>query len=138
MSNRLVVSPDRVRVPRGARRPAAGVELRGLPRAWRCDRHVGTARRHSTLVRTPAQDADSAGRLSRPAQQAGSAGRLSRPAQHAGTARRHSTPVRTPAQHNAQEVGVGVCSTNTGGTSAPGWYFIRLARSAPRMSPLEW
>jgi len=95
MSNRLVVSPDRVRVPRGARRPAAGVELRGLPRAWRCDRH-------------------------------------------AGTARRHSTPVRTPAQHNAQEVGVGVCSTNTGGTSAPGWYFIRLARSAPRMSPLEW
>ena len=125
MSNRLVVSPDRVRVPRGARRPAAGVELRGLPRAWRCDRHVGTARRHSTLVRTPAQDADSAGRLSRPAQQA-------------GTARRHSTPVRTPAQHNAQEVGVGVCSTNTGGTSAPGWYFIRLARSAPRMSPLEW
>jgi len=36
------------------------------------------------------------------------------------------------------EVGVALCWTNTGGTSATGWYFITDARSAPRMSPLEW
>ena len=44
----------------------------------------------------------------------------------------------TSGSRNAQEVGAAVCSTNTGGTSAPGGYFITVARSAPRMSPLEW
>ena len=41
-------------------------------------------------------------------------------------------------QQHAQDVGAGLCSTNTGGTSAPGWYFMTVAKSAPRMSPLEW
>ena len=42
------------------------------------------------------------------------------------------------ALKRTHEVGVALCWTNNGGTSAPRWYFITDSRSAPRMSPLEW